>query len=431
MYFQSKCEHFYYTKLDKLNYLYIIDLIICHSRVMEESSNIHEIFLEQTKTSKDREEMSLKLKKTPGEINSLAAYHDFMRLKNINKHLAKIYIVAGIRWVWELKKLNAKQVDKKIKESRIGSEVAVAIETINASISEAKNTPLLLQGLEKEDFFLQRKWYIFSKTPDLNQDIKEEVKNNTDISLFILMLIILAIFSFISIYFIALVPILLSVHIIFGSRIGKWIIYPIMQLISNGWILIISAGLLSISACVFAIWFLSWDIHSNIINIFKTSSYTDNSQSFFPDEIYSHYEDRDITREELVKILSVSKEIDLNNWQEIDCFKDSFQSKFPKELCYAKDSGYIQGDNEWNFNPTQTVSHAAGLKFILNFYWYRVPKESLYITFTDLQKRQWQTTYAEYAKRIWIIPTSNKEFHPEKTITIDQVDWYLQALSSK
>lgn len=64
---------------------------------MGESPNIHEIFLEQTKRSQDRKNMALKLKKTPGEINSLTAYHDLMRLKSVNKHLAKIYIVAGIR----------------------------------------------------------------------------------------------------------------------------------------------------------------------------------------------------------------------------------------------------------------------------------------------------------------------------------------------
>jgi hypothetical protein len=64
---------------------------------MSDQKNIHETFLEQSKTPENREVLALKLLKTPGEINSLTAYHDFMRIESINKHLAKIYIVAGIR----------------------------------------------------------------------------------------------------------------------------------------------------------------------------------------------------------------------------------------------------------------------------------------------------------------------------------------------
>jgi len=397
---------------------------------VSQTTNIHEDFLTQVITKEQRVAYAKKLKKTPGEINSLTAYHDFCRLESINKHLAKIYIVAGIRWVWELKKLNEKQVSEKIKKSRIWWEVNVHSEIIIQSITEAKNTKLLVQGLEKEDYFLQRKWYIFSKTPNTTHENKEIKSNNNDISLFIIMLIILCVFSFVSLYFVALIPALLAIHILLKSKIWDFFIQPFMSFIPMWWILWVSSAILSISACVFAIWFFSWNIHNSLTNTFDLSG-ENAPATFFPSAVHTHYEDRDITREELIKMLVVSKKIDMSEWQEIDCFKDSFQSEYPKELCYAKDQWFIQWDSEWNFKPTGSVSHAAGLKFILNFYWYRVPKESLYITFTDLQKRQWQTTYAEFAKRIWIISPTVTEFHPERTISIDQVDWYLQALSSK
>lgn len=378
--------------------------------------------------------MALKLKKTPGEINSLTAYHDLMRLKSVNKYLAKIYIIAGIRWVWHLKKHSISQVNQKIHRSRIGSTVQVQKDIISQTISEAKNTKIIISGLEKEIFFLQRKGYIITKSPSKWEIKPEDPKHNKEVILLILTIILLLLFSFVSLYFFTLIFIVLSLHILFqtqalsGISQQLWVLW-IWQNTQKLWSIIC----LCIFSLILAIWFFTWSISLSIQKYFISQwSYEDNIRwKYFPQEIHSHYSQRDITREELIKILIVTLWVDLEKQIEIDCFKDSFQSKYPKEICYAKKQWFIQWDSLENFYPNNSISHAAGLKFILNFYWYRVPKESLYITFTDLQKRQWQTTYAEYAKRIWIISPSVTEFKPEKPITIDQIDEYLQKLSTK
>ena len=114
---------------------------------------------------------------------------------------------------------------------------------------------------------------------------------------------------------------------------------------------------------------------------------------------------------------------------EKECFKDSFTASFPLEICYAKSRWYVQWDANWNFQPNKVINHWAGLKFILNFYDYDVPRRSLFITYDDVSKDEWYTTYAEYAKRIWLIPKSVGHFWPNDSITIEQIDRYVQVLS--
>ncbi len=398
---------------------------------MTEPKNIHEAFLEQTKTPKNRVDMALKLKKTPWEINSLTAYHDFRRLKSINKHLAKIYIVAGIRGISHLAKLTSKQVEKKIKNSRIGKTVLVKSSLIQETIAEAKNTPVIISWLEKEPFFLQRKWYILSKSDLTSIEQTHDTKNNNDVVLLVLTLIILWVFSLISLYFLALVPVLIALHTLLESNIGNTLVSPIKNSSYKWWITWLSAAIVGIFSCVFALGFFSGNIHNNIQSSLMsiTSMSSQSSQDYFPKEIHEYYQQKEITREDLIKILSVSTKINLDDFDEIECFKDNFQSQYPKEICYAKNKWYIQWDALGNFYPNRVISHGAGLKFILNYYGYGVPKRSLYLTYTDLQKTQWQTTYAEFAKRINLIDESVTEFYPDKTITIEQVDRYISRLT--
>lgn len=399
---------------------------------MTEQKNIHDFFLEQTKSSKNREDMALKLKKTPWEINSLTAYHDFRRLTTINKHLAKIYIVAGIRWVSHLAKLTKTQVEKKIKSSRIGRTVLVNPSLIESTIKEAKSTPIIISGLEREKFFLQRKWYILSKSDISQIEQTPDKKNYNDIILLVITLFILWAFSLVSLYFLAFIPVLFGLHALLESNIGKILISPLKNLFWNWWIKWVSAALVWIFSCVFAIWFFSGNIHKNIQSSLGQFSWINKleTQSYFPKEVHDYYQQKDITREDLIKILSVATKINLQDQDEIECFNDSFQSRYPKEICYAKELWYIQWDSLWNIYPNKAISHGAGLKFILNYYGYGVPKRSLYLTYTDLQKNQWQTTYAEFAKRINLIDESITEFYPDKTITIEQVDRYISVLSS-
>lgn len=107
---------------------------------------------------------------------------------------------------------------KKIDNSRIGATVQVQEDIISQTISEAKNTSIIISGLEKEVFFLQRKGYIVTKNIDTLNTQQENPKHNKEIFLLILTIILILLFSFVSLYFITLIFIVLSLHILFKTQ---------------------------------------------------------------------------------------------------------------------------------------------------------------------------------------------------------------------
>jgi hypothetical protein len=272
-------------------------------------------------------------------------------------------------------------------------------------------------------------------TSPSGQDIPTgQRKSHRDIFLFAVIILVLIVFSFISLYFLALIPVVFGLHILLETRCVSYL----TRAIDKRWVSllrknIIWVSILSLFSTIFAIGLFTWNINARIKNTAQNVSIYQSITpwDYFPQEVHDYYQNKEMTREDLIKILIVSLWISMDDQIDIECFKDSFQSKYPKEICYAKQAWYIQWDTLWNFNPNRSISHAAGLKFILKFYWYGVPKRSLYLTYSDLQKTQWQTTYAEYAKRIGLIPQSTSKFYPDKIITIKQVDSYISVLSRK
>jgi len=396
---------------------------------MAYKNNIHETFLLQASSPLKRKNLASKLSKRPGEINSLTAYHDFRRVKSINKYLAKIYIIAWIRWVSHMLKMSKWEIQKRIKNSPIWKSVDVKNTIVQQNLDDAKSIPKLDLGLEKETYFLQRKWYIIRKDSEIEQNNVQNNNYRWDIILFLLTLWIIVMFSLVSLYFILLIPIVIAFHCLFRSNFMAPLLALIPTLEKN----IYHITWIIICVLIIFIWFVTWSVQKDIqvIYTYFPHNSAETSSRYFPEEVYNHYSKKEISREDLVKILVSARNIDIAKERWIECFKDVFQSEHPWEICYAKDAWYIQWDALWNFYPQQAISHAAGLKLILKFYNLNVPSSSLYLTYDDLQKNQWYTRYAEYAKRIWLIEQDVKEFKPTENISIQQVDSYIYTLSKR
>jgi hypothetical protein len=266
--------------------------------------------------------------------------------------------------------------------------------------------------------------------------------------------VIFLILGFISLYFLVFIPILFIFHFYRNSFFISKLHYTLReklesyifshQLGPKSWLWLIQENfnffkktmclwIIALLCIVFLQGLLTWNIERSVassLSWYRTSSQKMEHPYYLKESVYNNFDWKVISREALVWILLSNQDIKTDSGSQ-SCFWDISESIYKEQICFAKRKWYIQWDAFNNFNPTDTVSHAAGLKFILNFNGENVPSRAAYITFDDLEKRFWYTTYAEYAKIHGLIPESERLFYPDEAITINQVDTYIYKLVQK
>ncbi len=407
-------------------------------------------FISLSHTHYHRLLLSERLHKPLLTINRLAIYFDFLRLTSISPELSEIFVELKIPGVMWLRKIDAEKLLHRIIKKYPYLDQSLRYNDIKNIVSESKQAKIIFFDIQSDDLKLKKKWY--AKTRMMEYQELSYIKNESkyEVVSLILQIIIFIGLSFVSVYFIVFVIVLLWFHLLKNSYFISDISYKTREKIEQNtqwsqhkneyffWVqqnfLMVKRWVImfAIFVCVwiFIYGLFYWNVIYSISNTFDNSKNITQFNSwpkYLPVDIYSRFENNTITREELIWILYFSQKD--TTFTIKNCFNDISESIYAEQICDAKRRWIIQWDANNDFNPKGVVSHAAGLKFILNFSGENVPKRAAYLTFTDLEKRFWYTSYAEYAKSHGIIDSSMKEFDPLTPITISQIDSYLYKLT--
>jgi len=114
-----------------------------------------------------------------------------------------------------------------------------------------------------------------------------------------------------------------------------------------------------------------------------------------------------------------------------DCFADISNSPYARDICFAAKKGWLQGGEGANFYPDRSLTRAGGIKFILRFFGERVPEKSIASTYKDVQVSDWVSVYVEYAKRNGIIDKKVTMFYPNREISLQEMNDFIEKVQSK
>lgn len=109
--------------------------------------------------------------------------------------------------------------------------------------------------------------------------------------------------------------------------------------------------------------------------------------------------DNQITRAEILTILSNTLDADLTDKVYANCFKDVADQWFAPFVCYAKDKNWLKGYADGTFRPEQVVTKAEALKIVLTVLGYQIPTVLEAQPFEDLPLDHWAAPYAFLAKQ--------------------------------
>lgn len=98
---------------------------------------------------------------------------------------------------------------------------------------------------------------------------------------------------------------------------------------------------------------------------------------------------QDITRAELLKIIFEGNNSEVKN-PNTNCFPDvGYQEWYSKYICTAKNLKIINGYDDGNFKPNQTINKAEALKILGEFYQWDT---------SDKQNQAWYSKYIDFGK---------------------------------
>lgn len=110
--------------------------------------------------------------------------------------------------------------------------------------------------------------------------------------------------------------------------------------------------------------------------------------------------DNTITRAEFLWIIFKSRAIDTTSYSTNQaCFPDvASDTWYSKYICYAKDTGYVNGYEDGNFGPNNPISKLEAVAIISKVFEYDKPEERLQAPYSDVAKGQWYTPYIQWLK---------------------------------
>jgi len=448
---------------------YVVKRIMSDKLHTENSQNIQKIynekllllgisdsqkFLSITSTHYKRVALAKKIGHPIEKINKLTAFFDFMRVEGMKAVVAEVLVKDSVKWVQDLRKKDWGILYTDLIHHYPYITRYINPEYLGELIQNSNKTPLFIFDFWYESFTVMSKWYATSITSVEKQYSYLENESKNEFITLMIQCVIFWLLSIVSPYFLVFIPILFVFHFYRNSFFISELHYTIREKLEHyifenkkwtdtwTWFLqedfnffkkTLCLWLISLLGIIFLQWLLTWNIEKSIAWVFSTS--TESTQKlehpwYLSDSVYKSFDQEEISREELVWILLSNQNISWGTGAQ-NCFKDISESNYKEQICFAKRKWYIQWDAQNNFNPSATVSHAAWLKFILNFNWETVPWRAAYVTFDDLEKQFWYTTYAEYAKINGLIDQWEKLFYPDWAITIKQVDSYIYKLVQK
>jgi len=118
------------------------------------------------------------------------------------------------------------------------------------------------------------------------------------------------------------------------------------------------------------------------------------------------YPDQTVNRAELLKILIEGQGITPDEDEYQGCFDDVEDDWYAKYVCYAEEQGWVQGYGDGNFYPAQTVNKVEALKMLLVVYGYEVDEDEDVrggMPYTDTWPTAWYAGYVDLAFELGIL----------------------------
>lgn len=126
--------------------------------------------------------------------------------------------------------------------------------------------------------------------------------------------------------------------------------------------------------------------------------------------------DNTINRAELLTIVTDALDADFTEGEFTNCFSDVGSEWFAVFVCYAKESGWVNGNPDGSYRPAEAVNKGAALKIVFESFSYPKCKDVENTGFTDVKASDWFAPYACQAVKDGIIQKS-EAFDPNHQIT--------------
>jgi len=127
--------------------------------------------------------------------------------------------------------------------------------------------------------------------------------------------------------------------------------------------------------------------------------------------------ENEITRAELMKILSLATGTTIDAVQYQNCFPDVTTDWYAQYVCYAKSKGWIQGYPDGTFKPGQKVVKAEAIKMVLNTQGVIIEENVAVNPFGDVSKTEWYAKYVQTAKNLGLLEETGSLYHPASNAT--------------
>ncbi|MBT4455829.1 S8 family serine peptidase, partial [Candidatus Peregrinibacteria bacterium] len=151
------------------------------------------------------------------------------------------------------------------------------------------------------------------------------------------------------------------------------------------------------------------DVHGNknefAINYLKDVGIIDG----YPDGTFKP--GNSINRAELLKILVEGKGISPSTDSYKDCFNDVSDQWFAPYICYAEETGWVDGYPGGSFKPEQVVSKSEAVKMLLNSQGVDIPS-TVGNPFQDVYEGDWFGPFVGKAKELGILEETGSLFSP-------------------
>ena len=127
--------------------------------------------------------------------------------------------------------------------------------------------------------------------------------------------------------------------------------------------------------------------------------------------------DNPINRVEFLKILIEAAGTSPDPAIYNSCFPDVQSEWFAPYVCYAKEKGWVQGYEDGNFRPINTVLDVEAAKMLVETQGYYVPDKITKVPYTDVSLDSWYAVYVSAAKSKGLLEETGDKYNPGKNMT--------------
>lgn len=125
----------------------------------------------------------------------------------------------------------------------------------------------------------------------------------------------------------------------------------------------------------------------------------------------------EITRAELMKILSLATGVEINPDEYNNCFPDVTDDWYAKYVCYAKQQGWVEGYPDGTFKPGNKVVKAEAIKMVLNTQGIVLDPTGSVKPFNDVELNEWFAPYVVTAKNLGVLEEDGIKYNPGDNAT--------------